>query len=706
MRARKAAGAVGLAVAAVFLVWAAAAGARQGSLFKPPARSRGGVVASASRLASLSGLEMLNRGGNATDAAVTTMFAVGVTRPELCDLGSGGFLVYRSTGGETAALDFRETAPAKYTYGDGIFAGPLFKFGTGHNVIGVPGMVAGAAAALERYGTRPLAATIAPAEKLARDGVPVTPEQSAFMGFESERMRYYPETARIYLKGGVEPYQPGERLVQSDYADSLRLVAQHGPDAFYKGQIAKAIASDMQLSGAYPGDRGTMTLGDLAAYRAKWRKPVRGTYRGYGVVGMPPPSSGGLASVEILNVLEGFDLKRFRISSADRFHLVAEAQKIAWADRDQYVADPDFVTVPRATMASKRYAAKRRAEISRQHARTYKAAAGAPGLRRGSHSDARSGETTNVAVIDRWGNAAAINCSIEQTFGSAVTAPGTGFPLNNQLTDFGPPGTANEPEPRKRPRSSQSPLIVTYRGKPALVLGGGGGSSIIMGVTNAVINHVDYGLGPARAVDTERADARGVCNGDGLQLCIEDGRVLPDVLAKLRSLGHAVQSRSEPSGCTDASGITDPGKPCEYWFGTRVQAAATSPRTGERLATSDPRNEIGGVDRSNDLGAFGQATPRFVSASIEPRAFRVPDGATIRYSLSEAARVTFAIRRLSTGRTVARFARVSKAGASSVRFSGRVGGKALRPGRYRMTLTATDAAGVSSRPKRLAFVVE
>jgi hypothetical protein len=286
-----------------------------------------------------------------------------------------------------------------------------------------------------------------------------------------------------------------------------------------------------------------------------------------------------------------------------------------------------------------------------------------------------------------------------------VTAPGTGFPLNNQLTDFGPPGSANEPKPRKRPRSSQSPMIVSYRGKPALVLGGGGGSSIIMGVTNSVINRVDYGLGPARGVDAERADARGGCDGDGLQLCIEDARVFPDVIARLRSFGHVVSSRSQPFGCSSAAGFTGADEPCEYWFGTRVQAAGTALRTGEHLATSDPRNEIGGVDRSNDLGAFGQVTPRFISASVEPARFRVPDGTTFHYSLSEAARVVFAIRRLSTGRLVARFARVSKAGANSVRFSGRVRTKPLRPGRYRLTLTATDAAGVSSRPKRLAFEV-
>lgn len=571
--------------AAITGATAADAAAVTGSRFKEGARSTKGVVASESPLATRAGIDVLARGGNAVDAAAATVFAVGVARPEMCGIGGGGFLVYRSAKGRARTLDFRETAPGTYSFNTGLtFPGtsPVGDpyFGTGHNVAGVPGVVAGMAEALRRYGSRGLAEAIEPARRLAADGVPVTGVTVSAMQRHLHRLRLYDETARIYLKAGVAPYDAGDVLVQADYARSLALIAEEGADAFYEGAIADAIASDMAASGLVPGDRGTMTKADLARYEPIWRKPARVRYRDHTVLGMPAPSSGGLATGEILNILEGFDLRAAGQSSADHLHLLAEAQKIAWADRNAYVGDPAFVDVPARTMLSQRYADRRRAEIALDRAQTYgpKAAPEAPG------------HTTHVSVIDRRGNAVAVTCTIEQEFGSGVVAPGTGFLLNNQLTDFGAPGTANEPQPGKRPRSSMSPTIVADRhGRPVLAVGGAGGPSIIMGSVQAVLNTVDFRLDAARAVDAERIDARGVCNGNGLQLCIEDARVDTRVLDELTRRGHALERLGE------------------YDFAPHVQATGWERRAGAKVATSDPRNGDGSDAYD---GAAGQRARR------------------------------------------------------------------------------------------------
>ncbi len=658
---------------AAALVAAATAAAKEGSLFMPPARSTAGTVASASTLASEVGIAVLDDGGNAVDAAVATFFAIGVVRPELCGIGGGGFLVYRGADGETAALDFRETAPAEYTFSMGLLFG--VGFGTGHNVIGVPGGVAGMDAALGRYGTKPLAELIAPAARLASEGFPVTAEQSAFMQEHAPRLELYPEAAQTYLKNGAMPYEPGERLVLADYAASLNLIAEQGPGAFYEGPIADAIESAMESSGTYPGDKGTMTKEDLAAYEAKWRRPLETTYRGHQVIAMPPPTSGGLALVEVLNILEGFDLPAAGQSSADHLHLTAEAQKIAWADRNAYVGDPDFVDVPVRTMTSKEYARARRQEIKLDAAGVYEPKAGEQHGGAGPSTAEGGMHTTNLAVIDRWGNAVSINCSIEQIFGSAVVAEGTGFLLNNQLTDFDPPGTANEPQPRKRPRSSMNPAIVVRDGEPVLAIGGAGGPSIIMGVVNSVIGAVDFGLDTAQAVDAERVDARGYCTGEGVQLCLEDARVLPDVIAELRNRGHDVQSRSGIApGCMNADGASGVAQPCDYFVGTRVQAVGTNLGLRMREATSDPRNAFGGTDRTQSLGALGQESGLLEQLELRARPRIVPQGRRkrVRFTVSTmderpiaGATVRFAGRRARTnGRGRARIkARLRRSGS-------------------------------------------
>jgi gamma-glutamyltranspeptidase / glutathione hydrolase len=574
----------------VMLVIAGGASAVEGSRYEEVVRSGGGVISSESTAASEAGLQVLDAGGNAIDAAVTTAFALGITRPQSCGVGGGGFLVYRGASGETAALDFRETAPAAIT--PETFAGQgLHKIFTGHTTVGVPGTVAGMQAALESYGTIGLADAIAPAEQLAREGFEVPESLSEEMGNHGSRLRLFPETREQFLVSGEEPYPPGSILVQPELAETLDLIAREGPDAFYKGEIADRIVEDMQNAGDLEGDEGLMTGEDLAGYRAVWREPLIGDYRGREILAMPPPTSGGIAVIEMLNILEDFDLAAEGQSSAEALHLLAEAQKLAFADRDERVADPDFEDVPTEELTDEAYAESRRAEINPEKAGSY-----GPGDLGEAETSSGSGEdtggsTTHLSVIDAAGSAVALTCTIEQTFGSAVVAPGTGILLNNELTDFGEPGSANEPEGGKRPRSSISPTIVVEDGIPVLVVGAAGGAQIIMGSLLAVVNTVDYGLDPARAIDAERID-----EPSGTKMTIEQGRVTPQAQTGLAVRGHEIKSGKERQG--------------EYAKLPRVQAAGVDPETGERLAATDPRSNEPAASVGQGAGAARQGTPQ------------------------------------------------------------------------------------------------
>ncbi len=407
----------------LMLLIVSGAGAVEGSRYEEAVRSGGGVISSESTAASEAGLQVLDEGGNAMDAAVTTTFALGVARPQSCGIGGGGFLIYRSADGETAALDFRETAPAAVT--PETFAGQgLHKTFTGHTTVGVPGTVAGMQAALDSYGTISLADAIAPAERLAREGFEVPDSLSEEMGNHTSRLRLFPATREQFLVGGDEPYPEGSVLVQPDLAGSLALIAQEGPNAFYEGEIADLIVEDMQKESSFEGDEGLMTEEDLANYRAVWREPLVGNYRGGEVLAVPPPTSGGIAVIEMLNILEGFDLAAEGQSSAEALHLLAEAQKLAFADRDARVADPDFVDVPTEELTDEAYAESRRSEIDTEKVSSYEP--GDLGEADTSSGEDTGGSTTHVSVIDDAGNAVALTCTIEQTFGSAVVAPGTG----------------------------------------------------------------------------------------------------------------------------------------------------------------------------------------------------------------------------------------------------------------------------------------
>ena len=537
----------------------------RGTDFREAVRGSSGVIATESPAASEVGLSVLDGGGNAVDAAVATVFALNVARPQSCGVGGGGFMVYRGADGESASLDFRETAPeamAPDTFeGDG-----LYSTFTGHTTVGVPGTVAGMDAALERYGTMGLPETIAPAESLARNGVEIQPVVADEMANNEGRLSLFAASAAQFLDENGEPYEAGDAIVQTDLADTFSLIAEEGADAFYEGEIAERIVADMEEAGDYPGDEGLMTLDDLAAYEAKWREPIIGEYRGAEIVAMPPPTSGGVAVVEMLNILEGFDLSSSGPASANTLHRIAEAQKIAFADREEYLADPDFVDVPVEEITNKDYADERRGEISPDEAGEYEPGSFGDTGNEGEDTNPET-NTTHVSVMDAAGNAVSLTCTIEQSFGSAVVAPGTGFLLNNEMTDFSEAGTANEPEGGKRPRSSISPTILVEDGEPTLVVGGAGGVQIIMGSLLAITNKVDFGMPLDEAIDAPRLDEAAPS-----EMLLEDGRASAAEQADLIARGHTISREGE------------------YADLPRAQAVGVDAETGERLAATDPRS--------------------------------------------------------------------------------------------------------------------
>ncbi|HWI74742.1 MAG TPA: gamma-glutamyltransferase, partial [Baekduia sp.] len=492
-----------------------------------------------------------------------------------CGIGGGGFMVYRSPDGKVRALDFRETAGAAMTATS--LSGPgLHKTFTGHLTVGVPGTLAGMASALDRFGTISLKDALTPAEQLARVGFRVPTSLSGAMARRAKDIALFPATAKQYLRDGA-PYQPGEVLRQPELSKSLRRIMTEGPKALYGGELARMIVRDMRAPRPETKDPGLLTVKDFAGYKPIWRTPLHTTYRGRDVYAAPPATSGGQTMIEMLNILEGFDLKGYGPGSAQAITAIAEAQKIAWADRGAYLADPAFVRQPIAQLVSKDYAARRRAQIDLNRAQTFAPgvfpASGATVARAAGEDFNPHGSTTHVSVVDAKAGAVAVTCTIEQEFGSTVIAPGTGFLLNNELTDFSGPGTANEPAPGKRPRSSINPTIVVQSGHPVLVAGAAGGSTIIMGPTLAVIDTIDFNMTLPQAVDAERFDDQGTN-----RLTIEDTRISPSVLTQLRTTGYTL-SRSG-----------------EYGPVPRMQLAGLTPGpAGVATAVSDSRSDRGSL---------------------------------------------------------------------------------------------------------------
>jgi gamma-glutamyltranspeptidase/glutathione hydrolase len=556
-----------LAAALVLALAALPAHATEGPRFHPAVTSPTAVIATESPAAARIGRQVLAEGGNAVDAAAATVFALNVARPQSCGIGGGGFMLYRSHTGAVRALDFRETAPASIRadqFADASTNGSakLYSAFTGHTTVGVPGVVAGMDAALARYGTLTLGQAISRAEALASLGVRVTRTFSRGIEESADRFRRYPAAAALFLPGD-KPLQAGSTFVQPKLAADFRRIMRGGRDAFYKGTIARRIVAEMQgFQHPEIGDQGLLTMDDFANYRAVWRTPLIGTYQGSEVAVMPPPTSGGVATLEMLNLLEPLGLKSYGPDSTNAIQLIGEAQRIAWADRNQYLADPDVVPQPTDKLISKTYADRRRGEMSLTRTSAKPA---------GDVTD-EPGSTTHLSVVDREGNAVALTCTIEQEYGSAVVAPGTGFLLNNELTDFTGPGTANQPAPGKRPRSSMDPAIVTRGGKPILVTGAAGGSRIIVGVFSAIFNMLEFGMDAPHALDAPRADNQGAS-----LLRLEDARLDPTVVHDLEGRGWQILAQGTYAR-----------------INTRVQAAGVL-GDGRRYAVSDPRSDDGSL---------------------------------------------------------------------------------------------------------------
>ena len=504
-----------------------------------PVKAKHGMVASVDAMATEVGVDILKQGGNAVDAAVAVGFALAVTHPQAGNLGGGGFMLLRTASGRTTAIDFREMAPARASRD--MF---LDKQGnadsklslTSHLASGTPGTVAGFSLAAQKYGTLPLSKLLAPAIKLARDGIVVNDALADDLAtYGKETLINHDNSRAIFYKADCKPYQKGERLVQKNLARSLQLIAQQGPDAFYKGKIADEIAGEMAQHG------GLIGKPDLAAYRAIERKPVSGTYRGYEVFSMPPPSSGGIHIVQILNILENFDLAKSGFGSADAMQVMAEAEKYAYADRSEYLGDPDFVKVPQQALTSKAYAKTLAQQIDVNKARP------SSEIKPGKLAPYESNQTTHFSVVDKDGNAVAVTYTLNTYFGSGIVAGQSGILMNNEMDDFSAkPGTpnvyglvggeANAVQPAKRPLSSMSPTIVAKDGKTWLVTGSPGGSRIITTVLQMVVNSIDFGMNVAEATNAPRFHHQWLPD----QLRVEKG-FSPDTLRLLEAKGQHVK---------------------------------------------------------------------------------------------------------------------------------------------------------------------
>jgi len=505
-------------------------------IFHPVVASNG-MVASEQELASRIGLDILKSGGNAVDAAVAMGFALAVALPNAGNIGGGGFMmVHDAKTGKSVALDFREVAPAKATrdmyldaQGKVIDGKSLYT----HYAVGVPGTVAGMEHALKRWGTLPLSQVVAPAVALADKGFPVSETLAKILQQEQKNMGRWPATQAIFWKNGA-PLKRGDALVQKDLAQSLRLIGEQGAKAFYEGAIAQKIAAEMAPHA------GALSLQDLKNYKVVEREPVRGSYRGYQIVTMPPPSSGGAHLIQILNMMERWPMNQWGVNSAKSMHHMAEGMKLAYADRAEYLGDPDFVKVPLKGLISKRYADQLAAGINATQARSAK------DIKPGKPQPYESDQTTHYSVVDKAGNAVAVTYTLNTNFGSGIVAKGTGIMLNNEMDDFSAKpgvanayglvgGEANAVAAGKRPLSSMTPTLVLKDGKPTLVTGSPGGARIITTVLQTVVNTIDFGMNPAEAAATPRFHHQWTPD----ELRIEKG-FSADTLALLRQWGHNV----------------------------------------------------------------------------------------------------------------------------------------------------------------------
>ena len=499
--------------------------------------SGSGMVVSAYPDASEAGARVLSAGGNAVDAAIATGLALAVTHPTAGNIGGGGFMVIRFPDGGATAIDFREKAPLKahpemFVGEDGEYSYQIHH--RSHLAVGVPGTVAGFALAHERYGDAEWRDLVEPSVALARDGFVVSDRLANSLSGRLEAFRDYPATYAQFSKDGV-PYEPGEVLVQADLAGTLERIRDEGRDGFYSGATARLLAEEMERGG------GWITEEDLARYEAREREPIRGTYRGYDIISMPPPSSGGTALVQMLNVLEGFDVAAMGAGSPEYAHHLVESMRRAFRDRATFLADSDFADVPVERLTSKEYAAEIRATIATDAASVSSPAdvEAAPGW--------ESTETTHYSVVDQDGMAVSVTYTLEGGYGSYITVPGAGFLLNNEMGDFnGRPGLTNETgligteanlaRPEQRMLSSMTPTVVARDGELVAVIGSPGGRTIINTVLQLVVNLVDFGESPEGVVAAKRLHHQWLPD----RARLEDGFMSEEDAASLAALGHEV----------------------------------------------------------------------------------------------------------------------------------------------------------------------
>jgi gamma-glutamyltranspeptidase / glutathione hydrolase len=503
--------------------------------FKQEAIAEQGMVTSNHPLASLAGTEMLMIGGNAVDAAVSTMFTLSVVEPMMTTIFGAGFINIRLADGTTTTIDNYATVPNRAS--EDMFVpipgslendveGDLNN--TGYLAVATGGTLLGWATAIERYGKLSLEQVIAPAVRYGRQGFRVSPYLRAMIIQCQTELARFPASAEVFLPNG-EPPSVGDVIRRTDYADTLELVGQHGPDYLYRGPLGGAIVEDMARNG------GLITKEDLEEYRVFERAPVSGTYRGYEIVSMAPASSGGAHIIQMLNILEGFDLQRMGFGTSETIHVVAEAMKIAFADRFQYMADPERVDIPLAWLTSKAYASERRAQIDVDRAQQYQAA---------PSPDGEGDCTTHCCAADAEGNLVTTTQTLNNAFGSRVTVPGTGMLLNNCMHLMDPtPGRTNSIEPGKRILSSMSPTLVMKDGAPYLAIGTPGGVRIFGSVMQAIINLIDHGMTLQEAVEAPRVWDRGPV------LEIEQGFDDVDQLKRdLEARGHEVETPLKVAG--------------------------------------------------------------------------------------------------------------------------------------------------------------
>ncbi|MCZ6915798.1 MAG: gamma-glutamyltransferase [Gemmatimonadetes bacterium] len=536
---------------------------------RPPIRAAAGMVVSADMRASQVGRDVLRAGGNAIDAAIATGFALAVTHPGAGNIGGGGFMVVRLPDGRATAIDFREKAPLAanadmFLDENGTYSSTLHH--NSHLAVGVPGTVAGFAKAHERYGKLPWARLVGPAVDLAAEGFVLTGNLARSLRGVVQRLSRYPATVDAFTRDGEE-YLPGEVLRQPDLARTLERIMREGRKGFYRGETARLLAAEMRRGG------GLITEEDLARYEAIERTPIRGTFRGYEIISMPPPSSGGPALVQMLNVLEGYDLRSMGHNSAAYIHHVTEAMRRAYRDRALLLADQDFVEVPVDRLTSKEYAAELRQSINPAMA---------------GHSDPadvsvphESDQTTHYSVVDADGMAVSVTYTLEQGYGSGIVVPGAGFLLNNEMGDFNPQrglttsggliGTEpNLARPEQRMLSSMTPTILARDGRLVAVIGSPGGRTIINTVLQVALNVMEFDMGIQEAVDARRLHHQWLPDN----LRIEAGGVSAETVGQLRAMGHVVQVRGRQGS---------------------IHSIMIDPVTGDRLGAPDYRQSDAGA---------------------------------------------------------------------------------------------------------------